>query len=149
MYLTETDAVIRLLVAMVFGGLIGLERELAEKAAGLRTNLLVCEGAALFMVSSLLLGNSVAAAGGFGYDPSRIGSTIVQGVGVLAAGVVFASGGRVKGLTTAAGLWVTAAIGLATGVGYFLLAGVATVAALITLNVLNRIDLPARSDPNK
>lgn len=133
MYITESDAVLRLVIAAILGGALGFERERAEKPAGLRTYILVSEGAALFMVSSLLLGDLVARTTGESYDPSRIASTIVQGIGFLAAGVIFASGRRVRGLTTAAGIWVTAAIGLAAGAGFYVVATAATVIALVTL----------------
>lgn len=136
MYLTETDAIIRLVVGAALGGLIGLEREFALKPAGLRTYILVSLGATLFMVCSLLIGNLVASTTGDIYDPSRIASTIVQGIGFLGGGVIFAARGRVRGVTTAAGIWVAAGIGMATGAGFFLVAGVGTVIALITLRVL-------------
>ena len=141
MYVTEQEAVVRLVVAVVLGGAVGLERERAEKPAGLRTYILVCEGAALFMVCSLLLGNLVTGTTGDLYDPSRIASTIVQGIGFLAAGVIFASGREVRGLTTAAGIWVTAAIGLAAGAGFYLVATAATVIALVTLRWLHWLDV--------
>lgn len=136
MYLTETDAIIRLVVGAALGGLIGLEREFALKPAGLRTYILVSLGATLFMVCSLLIGNLVTSTTGDIYDPSRIASTIVQGIGFLGGGVIFAARGRVRGVTTAAGIWVAAGIGMATGAGFFLVAGVGTVIALITLRVL-------------
>ncbi len=146
MYLTEVDAVIRLAVAVVMGGLIGFEREKADKPAGLRTYILVCEGAALFMICSLMLGDLVAATTGNLYDPSRIASTIVQGIGFLAAGVIFASGREVKGLTTAAGVWVTAAIGMAVGAGFFIVAIAGTLIALITLRSLTWFEWKSRND---
>lgn len=141
MYLTEQDAVIRLAIAAVMGGAIGLEREQADKPAGLRTYILVCEGAALFMICSLLLGDLVSRTTDNDYDPSRIASTIVQGIGFLAAGVIFASGRRVRGLTTAAGIWVTAAIGMAIGAGFYIVAAAATLITLVTLRVMAKIDL--------
>ena len=141
MYVTEQEAVVRLVVAVILGGAVGFERERAEKPAGLRTYILVCEGAALFMVCSLLLGNLVTSTTGDLYDPSRIASTIVQGIGFLAAGVIFASGREVRGLTTAAGIWVTAAIGLAVGAGFYLVATAATVIALVTLRWLHWLDV--------
>lgn len=147
-YLTESDAIIRLVVGAVLGGLIGLERETAQKPAGLRTYMLVSLGATLFMVCSLLLGNVVAATTGDEYDPSRIASTIVQGIGFLGGGVIFASRGQVKGVTTAAGIWVAAGIGMATGAGFFLVAGVGTVVALITLRVLAWLEVAGHNGTN-
>jgi putative Mg2+ transporter-C (MgtC) family protein len=144
-FLTETDAIIRLVVGALLGGLIGLEREVAQKPAGLRTNMLVCLGATLFMVTSLLLGNLVTATTGDVYDPSRIASTIVQGIGFLGGGVIFATRGQVKGVTTAAGIWVAAGVGMATGAGFFQVAVAGTVIALITLRVLTRLEVPERN----
>jgi putative Mg2+ transporter-C (MgtC) family protein len=131
--LTDVEAIQRLLLALLAGAACGLERERLDKPAGLRTYILVCEGAALFMIASLMLGDDVRRAGGFGYDPSRIGSTIVQGVGFLAAGVILISGNRIVGMTTAAGIWVTAAIGLLIGAGYFVVALAATIATLFVM----------------
>lgn len=139
-YLSEWDAAIRLVIAVLLGGLIGFERERADKPAGLRTYALVCEGAALFMICSLLLGDLVATTTGDLYDPSRIASTVVQGIGFLAAGVIFASKRQVRGLTTGAGIWVTAAIGLAVGAGFFIVAGAATLLALLTLHTVKWVE---------
>ncbi len=132
-HLSETEAVIRIGVALLLGGLIGFERERREKSAGLKTYALVCEGAALFMIASLLLGEQARSEGNLAYDPSRIGSTIVQGIGFLAAGVIFTAGNRVHGLTTAAGIWVTAAVGLLVGSGLYVVAVAGTVATLVIL----------------
>lgn len=134
--LSETEAVVRMGVAIAAGSAIGFERERLAKPAGSRTYAVVALGATLFMVGSILLGDDVRADGGAGYDPSRIGSTIVQGIGFLAAGVIFTSGGRVQGLTTAAGIWVTAAIGLLIGAGFYVVAIAATVLTVLTLVVL-------------
>jgi putative Mg2+ transporter-C (MgtC) family protein len=132
-HLSNLEALERLGLSLLAGLLLGLEREWTAKPAGLRTYALVCEGAALFMMGSLLLGEEVRKAGGTGYDPSRIGSTIVQGIGFLAGGVILARGGRIRGLTTAADMWVTAAIGLLIGAGFFFLAVAATVATIFVL----------------
>jgi putative Mg2+ transporter-C (MgtC) family protein len=140
-YLSEIEGVIRLGVAVVMGGLIGFERETADKPAGLRTYILVCVGATLFMICSLLLGDLVFATTGDIYDPSRIASTIVQGIGFLAAGVIFASGREIRGLTTAAGIWVTAAIGMAIGAGFYIVAAATTIIALVTLRLLAWIEV--------
>jgi putative Mg2+ transporter-C (MgtC) family protein len=132
-HLSNLEALERLGLSLLAGLLLGLEREWTAKPAGLRTYALVCEGAALFMMSSLLLGEEVRKAGGQNYDPSRIGSTIVLGVGFLAGGVILARGERIRGLTTAADIWVTAAIGLLIGAGFYFLAVAATVATIIVL----------------
>ncbi|MCC6936371.1 MAG: MgtC/SapB family protein [Thermomicrobiales bacterium] len=123
MGLTEWDSLLRIAVAIVLGGLIGYERETLDKSAGLRTHMLVSLGAALFMVASILIVQDFATGDGTSrLDPTRIGSTIVTGVGFLGGGIIFRQEDRVHGLTTAAGLWVAAAIGLACGAGYFVLA---------------------------
>ena len=145
--LTEQEAIVRMALAIGLGAALGFERERLAKPAGLRTYALVCLGAAMFMIGSILLGDEVREEGGTGYDPSRIGSTIVQGIGFLAAGVIFTSRGRIQGLTTAAGIWVTAAIGLLVGSGFYLVAivgGAMTIATLVILGWLeNAADLGA------
>ena len=137
--LTEQEAILRMALAIGLGAALGFERERLAKPAGIRTYALVCLGSTMFMIGSILLGDEVREEGGIAYDPSRIGSTIVQGIGFLAAGVIFTSRGRVQGLTTAAGIWVTAAIGLLVGSGFYLIAivgGAMTVATLVILGWL-------------
>ena len=134
--LTEQEAILRMALAIGLGAVLGFERERLAKPAGLRTYALVCLGSTMFMIGSILLGDEVREAGGVGYDPSRIGSTIVQGIGFLAAGVVFTARGRVQGLTTAAGIWVTAAIGLLIGSGFYLVAIAGAAMTIATLVVL-------------
>lgn len=131
--LTYADAAIRISLAVAVGAILGLERR--GKPAGFRTHALVSLGSALFMFASLLLGQEAVRAGNTTYDPSRIASTIVQGVGFIAAGVIFGGGVRVKGLTTAASLWVTAALGLLVGAGFWAVALMGAVAAFIVLEV--------------
>jgi putative Mg2+ transporter-C (MgtC) family protein len=146
--LTQTDMAIRIVVALLLGAAIGLEREWEAKPAGMRTFALVCEGAALFMIGGILLFNEVRVAGGTTGDPSRIGSTVVQGIGFLAAGVIITASGRVKGLTTAVSIWVTAAIGVLVGGGFLFPAVVGVVATLIMLTIFRRVEriLTAASD---
>jgi putative Mg2+ transporter-C (MgtC) family protein len=146
--ITERDAAIRIVLALVIGGVIGLEREWKSKSAGLRTYALVCEGAALFMIGSLMLFNEVRAAGGTTADPSRIASNVVQGIGFLAGGVIFTGKGHVKGLTTAAGIWVTSALGVLVGMGYFVVAATGAVATLVVLSLFNYLEqwLPVPDD---
>jgi putative Mg2+ transporter-C (MgtC) family protein len=131
--LSNLETLERLGLSLLAGLLLGFERESKSKPAGLRTYALVCEGAALFMMGSILLGEEVRKAGGTGYDPSRIGSTIVQGIGFLAGGVILTQGNRIRGVTTAADIWVTAAIGLLIGAGFFFLAISATIATIFVL----------------
>jgi putative Mg2+ transporter-C (MgtC) family protein len=121
------EALLRLALAGVLGGLIGLERELRERGAGLRTHLLVSVGAALF---------TIAGAYGFGgvrVDPTRVAAQIVTGVGFLGAGAIIRQGFSVRGLTTAATLWVVAAVGLAAGAGYYSGAVITTALVLLAL----------------
>ncbi|VVC00445.1 MgtC family protein [uncultured archaeon] len=115
----EIELVGRIIFSLLAGGLIGIERELGHEPAGLRTHMLVCLGAMLFTAMSF------EAAGTF--DPTRIASGIVTGIGFLGAGTIFKDKDRVKGLTTAADLWVIAAIGMAIGFGYYVMAAVSTV----------------------
>ena len=110
--MVEIDLVLRLILAVVLGGIVGIERELVHKPAGLRTHMLVSLGSCLFTVISVY---------DFGMDPARIASGIVAGIGFIGAGAVIAERSRVVGITTAASLWVTASIGLAAGVGNYTL----------------------------
>ena len=138
--LTDLEAIGRIGLALLAGAAIGLEREQRDKPAGLRTYALVCEGAALFMVASLMLGDQIRASGQMQYDPSRIGSTVVQGIGFLAGGVILTSGGRIRGLTTAAGIWVTASVGLLIGAGLYVVAFAGTAATLLVLVGLRSVE---------
>ena len=121
------EALLRIALAGVLGGLIGLERELREREAGLRTHLLVSVGAALFTI-----------AGAYGFesarvDPTRVAAQIVTGIGFLGAGAIIRQGFSVRGLTTAATLWVVGAVGLAAGAGYYSGAVITTAVVLIAL----------------
>ena len=120
-----TEDLIRLLLAVAAGGLIGLEREFRDKAAGFRTLIFICTGAALFTILSHQLGGV--------NDPVRIAANIVTGVGFLGAGVILREGGKVIGLTTAATIWLTAAAGMAIGGGQYLLGAAVVVVALVVL----------------
>ena len=129
------EVLLRVVLAAVFGGVLGLERELREREAGLRTHLLVSVGSALFTIVSaygfrgfLNSGESVVRA-----DPTRIAAQIVTGIGFLGAGAIIRQGLSIRGLTTAATLWVVAAIGLAVGAGYYSAAAITTAVALVAL----------------
>ena len=124
------EVLLRLVVAAVLGGAIGVERELRERQAGLRTHLVVCVGAALFTLVGAYAFVSPNT------DPSRIAAQIVTGIGFLGAGAIIRQGLSVRGLTTAATLWLVAAIGMAAGAGYWDGALIATLGALITLGPL-------------
>lgn len=137
----------RLLLAAVLGGIIGLERELADKPAGLRTNLLICVGAALLMevsvvVASMAQGSAMpSAARGTVGDPGRIAAQIVSGIGFLGAGTILQSKGSVTGLTTAATIWVVAAIGMAVGAGAYVEAVGSTILVGMSLVLLARLEV--------
>ncbi len=133
----------RLVCAMLAGGLIGLERESRGRDAGFRTNILVCLGSAIVMIVSGMV-SQVADPGHAGVnvtsDPARIAYGVMAGIGFLGGGVIIRDEGRLRGLTTAAGLWCVAAIGLASGLGLYSVAGIATGLVLITLWFLQKVE---------
>lgn len=136
--MTTTMILLRLAVAAIFGGLIGLERDYRSKDAGFRTHVLVALGSALFMIVSQYGFADIIAHGAVGrFDPSRVAAQVVSGMGFLGAGCIILQKNVVKGLTTAAGLWVTSAIGLACGGGLFLPAVATVVLLLLCLEVIN------------
>jgi putative Mg2+ transporter-C (MgtC) family protein len=123
----EYEAIIKIIIAAILGGLIGLQRELDQEAAGLRTHMLVCIGATLFTIVSLY--------SSYVGDPTRIASGIVTGIGFLGAGTIFKDNNKIRGLTTAADLWVIASIGMAIGFGYYGLGIISTIIILVILLV--------------
>lgn len=125
---------------MVLGGLIGLEREQANHAAGFRTHILVCLGAALIMLLSIYGFEEFVDEPNVRVDPARMAAQVVAGIGFLGAGVILFNGVSIKGLTTAASLWVVSAIGLAVGAGFYLAAVLTTALALFSLFVLNIVE---------
>ncbi|TXH23143.1 MAG: MgtC/SapB family protein [Chitinophagaceae bacterium] len=132
--LTTNEILIRLSLACLFGGLIGLERERKHWAAGLRTHMLVCLGASLIMIVSAFGFSDIINTNHIALDPSRIAAQVVSGIGFIGAGaILFSKQGTVRGLTTAAGLWTVAGIGLATGGGLYYAAAAATLIVLIIL----------------
>ena len=131
---SDLELVRRLLTAALLGGIIGFEREIHNKSAGLRTNILIALGSALFTVMSSRLGDAP------GTDLSRVASQIVVGVGFLGAGAIMRNGTDVKGLTTAATIWVNAALGVAVGGGEYHLAFIATGVTLAVLAALRPIE---------
>jgi putative Mg2+ transporter-C (MgtC) family protein len=145
------ETLLRLALAAALGGVIGLERELDEKAAGLRTHMLVSSGSALFtLVSAYGFADILALSGSqvlVRLDPSRIAAQIVTGIGFLGAGVIFRQGFTIRGLTTAASLWLVAAIGMASGAGYWAGAVLATVVGVISLRPLEWVK--ARAIPQR
>jgi putative Mg2+ transporter-C (MgtC) family protein len=127
--LSDIEFVQRLLLAAVLGGALGFEREIRQKSAGLRTNMLIAIGSALFTLMSLDLADRSG-------DPGRIAAQIVTGIGFLGAGAIMRTNGDVHGLTTAATIWVNAAVGMAAGSGQYLMATVATAITLVVLALL-------------
>lgn len=127
-------AIGRLLMACLLGGLVGLEREINRKAAGVRTNLLICMGAAFFTLLSAVL------AGDANPDKGRVASNIVQGVGFLGAGLILHNRSRVSGLTSAASVFVVASIGMACGAGLYAAAAVAAVIVVLALEVVGLLE---------
>lgn len=115
----------KLLIAIAVGGLIGAEREFRDKAAGFRTIIFICVGATLFTIFSYKLGGAE--------DPVRIAANVVTGIGFLGAGAILREGGRVVGLTTAATIWLVAALGMGVGGGHFAFVGAAVAAILVVL----------------
>jgi len=130
--------IFQLLLAVLLGGLVGFEREYQKRAAGLRTHSLVCLGATLFTVISLESFVSWLDKSGVSFDPSRVIAAIVLGVGFIGAGLIIFRRFRIEGLTTAAGIWVVAAIGVAIGVQLYL---VAIFTAFLTLGILTGLRL--------
>lgn len=124
----------RLLLACVLGGLVGLEREIHGKAAGVRTNLLICMGAAFFTLLSAVL------AGDSGPNRGQVASNIVQGIGFLGAGLILHNRSRISGLASAASVWVVASIGMACGAGLFAAASVAALIVLVAMEVVGFLE---------
>jgi putative Mg2+ transporter-C (MgtC) family protein len=135
----NTEYILCIFVAAMLGGAIGLEREYREKEAGFRTHFLVGLGSALFMVLSMHGFDSFEAQAGviIQRDPARMAAQVVSGIGFIGAGTIIFQKNVVKGLTTAAGLWVTSAIGMTAGVGMYGLATTATIMVLVCLEAMN------------
>ena len=133
---TYLAVILRIVSAVLFGGVIGLERGLKNRPAGMRTYMLVCVGACLIMLTNQYL-FQVTSAG----DPMRLGAQVVSGIGFLGAGTIIVTRhNQIKGLTTAAGLWASAGVGLALGVGFYEAAIVAGFAVFSVLTLLHRMD---------
>ena len=133
---------LRLLVALASAALIGWEREAKDRPAGLRTHILVGLGACLFTILALDLYHRQGAFPELGAtDPQKVISGVVGGIGFLGAGAILQSRGRIHGLTTAAGIWVVAAIGVAAGCGHYSAVGMTTALALVVLYVLAKLEV--------
>ncbi len=135
------ELILQLAMATLFGGLVGYQREKAEKPAGLRTHILVCLGAALIMQVSVYPFQGVENA-----DPARIAAGVVIGIGFLGAGTIIRQGSAVRGLTTAASVWVIAGVGLAIGIGFYIPAVTTTVLIIAVLAILKQIDIRISGD---
>lgn len=139
--LTMTGIVVRILVAIILGGIIGLERGMKNRPAGLRTYMLVCLGACVVMLINQYTYQVYG-----GGDPVRLGAQVISGIGFLGAGtIIVTSHNQIKGLTTAAGLWASACIGLAIGIGLYEVAIVAGAGVFLVLTVLHQWDSFMRS----
>jgi len=141
--LANYEFIIRLFLAVVLAGLIGLEREFHGRAAGLRTHIIVCLGSTIIMIASMQLYESYADFTSnkvVRIDPGRIAAGIVTGIGFLGAGVILQSGNIVRGLTTAACVWFVAGLGIAIGIGLYALAVEVTALALIVLFALKQLE---------
>lgn len=133
---TWLAVILRILVAFILGGALGMERGLKQRPAGLRTYMLVCVGACMIMLTN----QYIFQAFGTG-DPVRMGAQVVSGIGFLGAGtIIVTKHSQIKGLTTAAGLWAAAAVGLATGIGFYEAAVAGALMIFLTLTVLSRLD---------
>jgi putative Mg2+ transporter-C (MgtC) family protein len=133
--LSDLELIQRLLTAAVLGAILGFERELRQKSAGLRTNILIAIGSALFTLMSYELAGEAP-----GSDPGRVAAQIVTGIGFLGAGAIMRTNGGVQGLTTAATVWVNAAVGVAAGGGEYHLAFIATAITVAVLLVLQPLE---------
>lgn len=129
----EAQHLFKILLSLALGGLIGIEREFYRKPAGIRTNCLICLGATLFTILSLNVPGRPS-------DPARIAAQIIPGVGFLGAGAILRDQGRVLGLTTAAGIWMVAALGMAVGMGEYVTAVLTTLVGLGVLRILDFVE---------
>jgi len=135
---SSADIIIRLVLAFVLGGVIGIEREKKRRTAGLRTHVLVSMGSCLIMLTSIHIFDIYK--GLAALDPARIAAGVVTGIGFLGGGAIIRSSHDVRGLTTAATIWVSAGIGLTAGAGFYLAAVVATLLSLVALVVLKKVE---------
>jgi putative Mg2+ transporter-C (MgtC) family protein len=131
------EVILKLILAIALGGLIGLEREASQKPAGFRTNILVCVGSAMMMTMATLL---VQAKGGTADTLVRMAAGVITGVGFLGAGTIFQARGTIAGLTTASTLWLVAGLGLVIGAGYYLPALIFTALTITTLLLFRKIE---------
>lgn len=136
--ISDTDIIIRIILAVIFGSIIGLERERRHKPAGLRTNILVMLGSTLITLMAINIIDNFNPGGNA--DMGRIIGSIVTGIGFLGAGAIIQGRGSVHGLTTAATIWIVAAIGITIGLGYYAVAAACTIIVVVVLFVLGIIE---------
>ena len=134
------DQVLKVFISIVCGLIIGVERTYRGKPAGVRTNMLICLGACLFMVVSEFVSAKALAAGYANSDPARIAAQVVTGIGFLGAGTILRNKGIITGLTSSASIWVVAAIGLAVGAGLWKLALTTSIMSVIAIEILGQIN---------
>ena len=137
--LTSTTAIVRIVLSLVLGSLIGIERKRKGQMAGLRTFSLISMGACIAMMLSIYVCQETV--GLLRGDPSRIAAQVISGIGFLGAGTIIQMKGSVRGLTTAAGIWIIATIGMAVGCGLYLISIVATLLVLFILTLLERLEI--------
>jgi putative Mg2+ transporter-C (MgtC) family protein len=145
--ISDWTVISRLLLCFLFAGIIGLEREKKGRSAGLRTHILVCMGSGLIMLVSLYIFDIYN--GKAPIDPARIAAGVVTGIGFLGAGTIITNRAGAKGLTTAASIWVSSAIGLAIGCGFISAAAFATIITFVTLAFLKHIETKLEISDNK
>ncbi len=131
MYEIELLMITRILISALLGGILGIDREILHKPAGLRTHILVSVGASLLTMISIFY---------FSMDYARIVANIIVGIGFIGAGAIIGSRGHVQGITTAASVWIAAAVGISVGVGYYLVATVTTLICLLVLRILRKVE---------
>ena len=128
----ELELFLRIIVAIILGGCLGLEREVFHKPAGLRTHMLISLGVVIFSITAILFSND---------DPSRLLSGMITGVGFLGAGAILKSGEHVAGMTTATSMWVSSAIAMAVGFGYYSIGIIGACLAIIVLYILEKVEM--------
>ena len=142
---TYLAVILRIVVAVILGGILGMEREMKNRAAGLRTYVLVCLGACIVMMTNQYIYQAFQTG-----DPVRLGAQVVSGIGFLGAGtIIVTKRSQIKGLTTAAGLWATAGLGLAIGIGFYEAALTGAVAILGIFSLMQKMDNQMRNNSNR
>ncbi|MEI7026890.1 MgtC/SapB family protein [Paenibacillus sp. y28] len=137
-HISYVELIVRMILATVLGGMVGIEREWSNHAAGFRTHILVCLGSATIMLLSIYGFSEFVNESQVRVDPARLAAQVISGIGFLGAGAILRNGNVIKGLTTAASVWVVAAIGLCTGAGFYTGAFICTFFVLVSLYVLNK-----------